>query len=103
MRSIEARFNRYQIKEPWIGAYIHLARAVSNQKFSRKNLGKSFNELMPKDEYRKLETRQLVRYLYKISNPSEEVEKSTKNHPRQAVDQKLVSRDINEPKSPCNQ
>jgi len=61
-----------------VGAYINLAGAVKHQKFSRKNLAKNFKELMPKDEYAKNETKQLVDYLEVLTNMPEEVEKRDK-------------------------
>jgi len=72
MRSIKARFKKEEKKYPFHGAYIHLIKAVRNQKFSRKRISKSFNELMPKEEYNKNEKKELVDFLDNASNILEE-------------------------------
>jgi len=66
MRSIEARFNKSERREPQLGAYIHLVRAVRNKRFSRKNIAKAFKKLMPSDEYAASETKALIDNLERL-------------------------------------
>jgi hypothetical protein len=79
MRSIERRFIEKKLKHPYHGAYIHLAKAVRGQKFSRKSLVKAFRKLIPIKEYAKSETLELIGYLELVTNSPEEVENGSKN------------------------
>lgn len=78
MRSIEAKFIKSEVRGPQLGAYIHLAKAVSYQGFSRKNIVKAFKKLMPEDEFLKNETSVLIDNLETLTNKPVEVEISPK-------------------------
>ena len=88
MRSIKARFKEQEQKNPFHGASINLVRAVRGQKFSRQNLFKAFNELMPDEEYEKDEKRELIDFLETITNTIEENEKQGKNQFKDGLNQK---------------
>ncbi len=68
MRSIEARFLSSERDNPICGAYIHLARAVRSQGFSRRSLMENFKKLMPEDEYDRADTKALVDYLDELTD-----------------------------------
>ena len=74
MLSIKSNFEKAQVRNPNLGAFPCLAKVVRNRKFSRKNLVKAFNELVPKDDYAKEERKELVDYLEYLTNLAEEGE-----------------------------
>lgn len=74
MRSIEANYIKIQDKNPTLGVYPCLVKAVQGRRFSRKNLVTAFKKIMPEDEYRKAETKELVDYLEDVTKLAEEVE-----------------------------
>ena len=75
MRSIERRFKNIQKKNPNLGDYCCLARAVKYQKFSKNIIAQWFNKLMPKDDYLNSEKRSLISQLISLSNGVEESKK----------------------------
>ena len=79
MRSIEANYKKIQVRNPNLGDYLCLARAIKGKKFSRKSLVKSFTELVSKDDYLKSERKELVDYLEYLTNIAEEGEIRVKN------------------------
>ena len=79
MRSIKARFEEQEHKNPFHGASINLVRAVRGQGFSRQNLLKAFKELMPEEEYDKADKKGLIDFLELTTNTLEENEKKGKN------------------------
>ncbi len=79
MRSIEARFKIEELKNPYLGACINLAKAVRGQGFSRKNLVKAFKKCVPPDEYEKSEMSELINNLQCFTNTPEEGENRGKN------------------------
>ena len=93
MRSIKARFNEQEQKNPFHGAVINLTRAVRGQKFSRQNLLKAFNELIPDEEYDKADKKGLIDFLELTTNTLEENEKQGKNQLKEYQNQKC-DRDI---------
>jgi hypothetical protein len=88
MRSIKARFNEQEQKNPFHGASINLVRAVRGKKFSRQNLLKAFNELMPDEEYDKADKKELIDFLELTTNTLEENEKRGKNQFKECQNQK---------------
>jgi len=74
MRSIEANYKSIQIKNPNLGDYVCLAKAVKGRQFSRKNLVKAFKELVPKDDYEVSETKELIDHIECLTNIVEEGE-----------------------------
>ncbi len=74
MRSIEARYQKIQNRNPNLGAYPCLVRAVKGEGFGRKNLNIAFRIIIPKDDYIQIEKKGLVDYLEKLTNTSEEGE-----------------------------
>ncbi len=79
MRSIEARFKKSENKEPYLGAFIHLMRAVRGENFSRNSIIKNFKKLMPEGEYEKSDTKELVDNLEKATNESEDCKNGPKS------------------------
>lgn len=73
MRSIKARYQNIQDKNINLGEYICLAKAVMYKKFSRKSILKSFNEIMPKEDYLKSERKELVNHLESLAKLTEGV------------------------------
>jgi len=66
MRSIERRFNIAKKKNPHLGSYCLLNRAITGQRFSRATIRKWFHELVDKDDYNVKEKGQLLKNLYKM-------------------------------------
>ncbi len=54
-------------KNPGWGMYIHLCSVLQESGASRNEIIKYFNKYMPKDEFEKSETKELVDYLVKIA------------------------------------
>lgn len=79
MRSIEANYKKVQARNPNLGTYLCLAKAVKYRKFSRKSLVKAFNELMSESEYAQDEKKVLIDYLENLSQASEQGEIKGKN------------------------
>lgn len=80
MISIEANYKKIQVRNPNLGAYPCLVKAIKHKKFSRKSLVKAFNDLMPESEYAQDEKKELIDYLENQTNLAEEGEISTKFH-----------------------
>lgn len=74
MISIKSNYKNIQNNNPYCGGYICLASAVKSKNFSRKSLVKAFNEIVPKDEYLKAESKGLIDHLYMLTNMPEEGE-----------------------------
>jgi hypothetical protein len=68
MRSIQGRFNETQLTYPNLGTYICLARAVTAQNFSLKNLKIAFNKLVSEEDYVRREKKALIENLFSLSN-----------------------------------
>jgi len=60
------------------GDYITLAEAVKNKSYSRKTLLKGLKSLIRHEDYNESDKMDLIDHLYKLSNPTEEVEKDVK-------------------------
>lgn len=72
MRSIERRFNNFQLKNPNLSSYINFAKAVKNQRFTREMIARWFNKLVEKDDYDQKDKRNLLARLTELSNPIED-------------------------------
>jgi len=73
MRNIEARCLAVSEKMPALGAVCCLATAVKGQGFSRYAISDNMNTLLVQgDDYEKEDRKELLEYLYKLSNSAEE-------------------------------
>ncbi len=79
MRSIERKCNKVTSKNPGLGLFPALCKAVKNQNFSRKAIVKAFKDLVPGED-RSL----LISHLESITKTPVEVEISSKNQLRSA-------------------
>ena len=70
MRSIEARFNKFN-KEP-VSSFLAFSEAVKNQNFNLDTIKRNFTKLVDKVDYCKEEKNQVINHLYKLSNKPEE-------------------------------
>lgn len=68
MRSINASFKEVSRKNPELGDYVCLIRAVRGQKFSERPIREFFVRLVDKDDYDPNDLRALVRQLHIASN-----------------------------------
>lgn len=75
MRSIQRRFNLQKQKNPELGDFINLMKAVYQQKYSKQIISKWFPKLVDKDDYSTSEKIYLIRTLHHTSNMSEEGKK----------------------------
>ncbi|MCB9806150.1 hypothetical protein H6775_03265 [Candidatus Nomurabacteria bacterium] len=66
MRSIEARFNRFN-KKP-VSSYLAFSNAVKGQGFSRDSISRNFVKLVYRDDYLKKDKKQLIDHLENLSN-----------------------------------
>jgi len=78
MRSIQRRFKMMQKKYPETADYIHLARAIKHQKFSKKAISRALNKLVNKDHYSKGDKKHIISLLKKLSDMPEEGQNQTK-------------------------
>lgn len=65
MKSIEARFNRFEHES--IGSYVAFARAVNGQQFSRDTISRNFLKFVDKSDYDKKDKNQIIDYLTTLS------------------------------------
>ncbi len=64
-KTLKDFFLERNAEHPELGAYINLCFTIHHSGASRQELAKAFRELIPKDEYDKLESKELIDYLYK--------------------------------------
>lgn len=74
MKSIKANLIRVIQRNPGYTNYTALATAIKGKGFSRKAILKAFNEFVPLEEYERKYKKRVIYHLYKLSNPSEEVD-----------------------------
>ncbi|MFA5431677.1 MAG: hypothetical protein WC319_02195 [Candidatus Paceibacterota bacterium] len=72
MKSLERRFNNIVERNPSFSSYLCFTKAIKGQRFSKQVINRWFQKLVDKDDYIKNEKNVLLRYLYDLSNPSEE-------------------------------
>ena len=75
MRSIERRFDKLQLKNPYWSSCICFVTAVTGQNFSKQSLHNWFNKLVEKTDYIKSEKKEVIAHLEELNNPSEEHKK----------------------------
>ncbi len=63
MRSLQARFNRISMRNPFWSSYVCFADSIKGQNFSRKIIHCWFNKLIDKNDYCKEEKKQILRFL----------------------------------------
>jgi hypothetical protein len=74
MKSVEARFRKFQKKSSSVGEFVVLMQTVHGQKFGRETVSKWFYKLVPQDDFARSERHRLINQLYLHSNTSEEGE-----------------------------
>lgn len=72
MKSLERRFKRVSIRNPFWGSYICFAETVRGQNFNHKSILYWFNKLVEKDDYSQEDKRQLIANLENLNKPVEE-------------------------------
>lgn len=64
-KSIEENFKKYEDQNT--GAIVTLMHVMNKYKYTRKEILKAFNKLVPKDEYEQSEKRQIIDNLVETS------------------------------------
>jgi hypothetical protein len=72
MKSLERRFNNIAERNSSFSSYLCFAKAIKGQRFSKQVINRWFQKLVDKDDYANNEKSSLLRYLYDLSNLSEE-------------------------------
>lgn len=72
MRSIERRFDLYKSKDPTLGDYLVLVKAVKGQNFTRIIIAHWFKKLIDKDDYDIKDKNQLIKHLLHLSSMAED-------------------------------
>ncbi len=72
MRSIKARFNKVQKKNPYLSTIICFNIAIRNQGFKKKKLIENFNKLVDKNDYCKKDKKEIIKFILRITKVSEE-------------------------------
>ncbi|MFA6135757.1 MAG: hypothetical protein WC705_00080 [Candidatus Paceibacterota bacterium] len=72
MKSIQRRFKKILLRNPYWSSYISFCEAIRSQKFSKKTIAIWFNKLVEKDDYDSKERRDILRRLSVLSNLHEE-------------------------------
>lgn len=67
MQTLKERFLNTKRRNPGYSDYDCFTNAVSGQGFSKKVLRKWFDELVSKKDYAEVEKKQILEYLYKLS------------------------------------
>ena len=75
MKSIERRFNKVQIKNPYYSPIICFNLAVDEQGFSGQIIARWFNKLVDKDDYASSDKKDILLFLYGITKHSEDNQK----------------------------
>jgi len=70
MKSIERRFNKIMKSNPPWSSWTCFVVSIKGQKFNKKIINRWFNQLVDKDDYDESEKKELVQYLYKVSDSS---------------------------------
>ena len=68
MRSIERKFNEISKKRPKNGSFDCFVNTISGRGYKKRIILKWFNALIPKNDYAKREKKELLEYLYRVSN-----------------------------------
>ncbi|MFA6427401.1 MAG: hypothetical protein WCW16_03065 [Candidatus Magasanikbacteria bacterium] len=79
MRSVRHNFEKILKRNPGWSSCIAFANAVDGKRYSRKMISCWFSKLVDKNDYCRSERKQLIEFLYSLSNPLEEGQKQTKN------------------------
>ena len=74
MKSIQRNVENIKKRNPLLGDYLCLAKAVKGRGLSRKTLVKSLKENVDPEEYSGSEQKSLIDYLERITKPLEEGE-----------------------------
>ena len=74
MRSIEKRFKQIEKYNPYWSSYICFSESIKNQRFSKPIISRWFNKLVEKNDYDKKDKKEILLYLYNLSNRSEDDE-----------------------------
>jgi len=72
MRSIERKFNEINRQKPKNGSFDCFVNTIIRQGYKKRIILKWFNALIPKNDYAKGEKKELLEYLYGVSNASVE-------------------------------
>lgn len=67
MRSIERRFKRDVLENPYLSTLACFNKAIYGQRFSKDRIKRSFNLLVDKNDYQKEDKGKLLKYAYTIS------------------------------------
>lgn len=79
MRSIQRRFNSFQIKNREFSSFINFTKAIKGQKFSKDMIRRWFNKLVEKEDYDKHSKNRLIKHLVNLSKRTVEHEILSKN------------------------
>lgn len=67
MKSVEARFDRFQKKFPNASSFINFGRAIKGQKFTRAAVAKHFRRLVDKSDYDRKDIMRLTNHFMKMT------------------------------------
>ncbi|RJQ33213.1 hypothetical protein C4568_04895 [Candidatus Parcubacteria bacterium] len=74
MRSIERRFNNFQITRPNVSSLLNLAAAVKQQGFSAERVSRALTQLVDKEDYERKDRQAIVRHLVSLSQEKKDAE-----------------------------
>ena len=75
MKSIEKRFNKIKIRNPYYSSIICFNLAVEKQDFCEQIIARWFNKLVEKDDYSSKDKKDIFAFLYALTKSPEECQK----------------------------
>ena len=66
MKSLERRFNNITRLNPYWSSYICFTEAIKEQCFSKRTITNYFNKLVEKDDYDKVDKKQIIKHLISL-------------------------------------
>ena len=95
MRSIQRRFEQIKKKRSDAGSFVCFAAAIADQRFSNSILSRWFYKLVEPDDYARVERKQLLSYLYSLSNHTDDNVFQAKNALEIAQSGEMIKASIN--------
>ncbi len=71
MRSIRARFEECEKRNPELSSFVNFSRAIRNQAFGFEDLRRGFNRLVDRNDYSSTDKKELLRHLESLNKPEE--------------------------------
>jgi len=75
MKSLQARFNKMEKKNPFYSTYINFAEAITDQNFTRKSIVAWFPKLVKENDFSQTDKKHLLDHLERLTKVTEDGQK----------------------------